>query len=379
MKTSAFAIPPNSIFIRQFDWQMKALDNAPAATVMSIMMYHYDNRMANKLLSDLIDNAVRHQRPFIPLGDWMPYSVSYLEKLMLGTASAVTIRKALKILVSKGFVFDNVPEHITELYSRNMNWYRISVEAVNGWIEQNCNRNAVTVPVEKPPASQKFDIEIKTVFEFYRHIHDKKASYILDDKRRALIRGQLKAGRTVGQMGQAIIGNLCSDFHQGRHPDNMVGQTNSKGVAGKVFDDLDNILRDAKRFEMHIGYAEEKGVTEETALAEVEQFLLGNGSKWAKKQQTKGPEPVKLPKLSQLEQGLVNAIADRIYFMFAEMQIGTILSECLNQKIATTPYPKHLAAAIVSKIKLLMPDKLTPGVEQKIKNFTLLYCKGNDK
>jgi hypothetical protein len=88
---------------------------------------------------------------------------------------------------------------------------------------------------------------VKVVFECWQAEHGKQRSK-LDGKRTTRIRARLAEGFTVDQLCQAIRGAKKDPFLMGRDP-----------RAGRVFDGIETILRDAAQVERLIALEEGKG------------------------------------------------------------------------------------------------------------------------
>jgi hypothetical protein len=134
--------------------------------------------------------------------------------------------------------------------------------------------------IEKATIASK---EIKTLCAFDRHIHGRSNRYIYDKKRVAMIRARRKEGKTMEECAQAIIGLRFSAWHQGTHPGNMVGIANYKGEIGRTYDDVEYIFQDVRSFEGKIGHAKEALIYAVDAKHELEAFLIGKPSQYAKK------------------------------------------------------------------------------------------------
>lgn len=93
---------------------------------------------------------------------------------------------------------------------------------------------AIAVPEVRPKWTRP---DVEAVFEFWRSEHGKPRSK-LDAKRSARIKARLSEGFTVEHLCQAIRGAKRDPFLMGRDP-----------RAGRVFDGLDTILRDAGQVE----------------------------------------------------------------------------------------------------------------------------------
>lgn len=315
MRTSCIRHPEHGIFVRRYKWQIDALAESGigngrrteiphcAAELLSIFEYHYNNRTANRILRQLVEYAnAKTQGPLRDIGDWMPYSMAYLEELLLGGRGTHVLTAAIEELVKIGFVSNNVPEDVTSFYSKNMKWYRLNVDFINTWIDENVEKSWKTSSDDKPDAIGIFGrrpdditpaktgpkggakqgkaetsapaavpVEIKNLGEFYCHIHAKTKAFVFDANRSNKVKARMKEpGRTIGMGAQAIIGCRLSEYHQGQN-DNQ-----------EIYDDIELIFRNAKNFEAMILRAAKKGVTEEIALSHLTAFLDGQPSSYAK-------------------------------------------------------------------------------------------------
>lgn len=337
MKNSVIRHPENSYFVIRRDWQVKALKTGPrsrsdgvrvrgsdvgecAAEILSIIEYHVSNTYGNTILRGLINKSISKKRNITTVGDWRPYTVGYLQELLLNGRGTRTIAYALDLLDEKRFISRNVPDDITRSFplpGRPVTWLRMEHKFINKWIEENIPKSwgkkieqPDEIPLPEPPEeldlftipepdkpleetaeakpdgpedtdgavemldSLSLDRMVTVICNFHRHIHAKTAKYVYDANRKNAVRARLKPPekRSLGQCAQAIIGNLYSDYHQARHPENTT----------TIYDDIDLIFRNAKKFENHLRYAEVKGIDEITALNELQAFAKGEGSKYAK-------------------------------------------------------------------------------------------------
>lgn len=416
MKTSAIRHPEGSYFIIRRDWTLKACEieqkgpkrgNAVecAAEIMAVLEFHFNNRHANRIYKELVDKALaKRHNPLTELGDWLPYSNDYFRELLLRGRSQNVVIQALEILESKGFITTNVPEDILNHYSRNFTWYKLEVDKINEWIDNNVpktwidgwkkkrgkiSRNPVELEARKAEdaAEPKETVTktVNTIFEFYKHIHGKNSNFVFDQDRRNRITARIKEGRTIEQCAQAVIGNLFSDWHQARHPKNMLGVQGEQGI-GKVYDDIDHIFGDAKstkRFENHIGYAEDARVTEEIAFRELQAFLEGKPSRYAK-QRVKTPqngqdepESASKPLPNNHKQYREFAIAVAPFFTTNVPAVEIVeyaqTQESMIRAGAGLVDAEYLTEAI-TKATRTFRESLTPEMEKELADFVKTFC-----
>lgn len=347
-------IVPGSYFVKKSDWAIKAtgvtvkgsdgierfVPNEPAAELIAVFLFHYDNRTANRILVELIEKAiVKHKKYLRELGDWLPYSNAYMRELLLHTHGQNQIVRAIEVLAEIKFISIDVPKDIQEFYSRSHSWYKLEIETIRAWIndvwlpslekpqvyapqraEIQSEIARVTntpppfaekAPEEKPAAkpenktTETLTKQVNALCNFHRHIHGKNASYVYDAERKSRVRARIQAMRsagigepaTIAMCAQAIIGNVVSDFHQARHHKNMLGVANESGVKGKIFDDIgEYIFKTSNKFELMIEHAENGGVSQEIALAEFQGFVSGKPSRYAKNAKKDALKPVDAPK-----------------------------------------------------------------------------------
>lgn len=404
MKTSVIRHPEKSYFIRRCDWQIKALEtdktgtvhmkrsNATetAAEILSIMEYHCNNKLANRILRNAISAAMGEQgRQLEEIGHWMPYSVAYLNELLMDGRSPGLIKNALDLLIDRAFIDPEVPADIPKNYGGNCSWYKLEVDYINQWIDENITKSWLEqkeedrlVPVEatgdtpkrgrgRPKKEGPAKI-VNTIAEYYKHVHGKNASFVIDSKRRTAIEKRLSEKRSLDQCAQAIIGNLYSDWHQGRHPEN-----------NKVFDDIELIFRNAKSFEAHLGYAEEAGITAEIALEDLQGTLEGKDSRYAKKGKkgrqnaSNGHREVRIPGNAGQYKEFSHAVA--AFFATGDVETKMIMEFCeTNNSLKTLANglldPNYLAEQLIEALKLFV-DEIEQSVRDQVKEFSGLLCK----
>lgn len=400
MKTSAIRHPEGNYLIIRRDWQLRALEieqKGPkrgnsvecAAEIMSVLEFHYNNRHANRKLREFVERAIASaDKKLPPLGDWMPYSYNYLEELLLRGRSQNVVIQALAILVSKGFISQDVPGDIREAYGASITWIRLEVDAINAWIEGNMPKSWVEVakadrstPGKAPKMSKAEQVSksVEILGNFYRHIHGKNASFVLDDSRKKKMRLRLGEGRTLGQCAQAIIGNTLSDFHQARHKENF------KEDGGKVYDDIgDHIFGSAKKFEAHVGYAEDRGVTEEKAYEALQAFLTGEPSRYAKKgvkpaqseQKQQEQTPVGEPENAKRYREFAFQIAA---FFTTDVPAPEILEMCQTQSGLVSAGKgltdvRYLRACIQGATRTFRPEGLSEQMADALDQFAVSFC-----
>jgi hypothetical protein len=359
MKSSAIRHPEGSYFIRRHDWQVKACElpkgkrrtDIPhcAAEILSVMEFHFNNKLANRILFEIINRGYqRGHRGMQQIGDWMPYPNTYLQECLLGGRGNDVIADALALLVKRGFVTDNVPEDIQATYPLNCGWYKLEVDFINKWIDDNIPKSWISewqptkrkrrsrqqaeaepiddVSTGSDPEAVKDPLEqqINWLCKFHSHIHGKTASYIYDKSRRGPLKTILKAKRDVPGLNlaaQAIIGCVVSDYHQARHENNK----------DKVYDDMELIFRNEIQFAKMRGYAEAKGITSDKAIIELQSFLAGGVSQYAKKV-AKEAQTASNGQQSAFQPKVEPQNAPR-YRAFARQIAGFFISECSRAEI----------------------------------------------
>jgi hypothetical protein len=418
MKNSCIRHPENSRFIKRHDWQIKAILTAEGtkakrtdcafvgSEILSVMEFYHDNWLANRHMANL--RGRYPQSVDIPLDGWLPYSVSYLEELLLGSASPNSIRKTMDLLVSMGFVSKAVPKDITDAYPSNVMWFRLEVNTINKWIDDNWpkpwNPKAKRVtPVPRPipdldmpmsdpepepepeipevptaPAENPVSKAASVLFMYYKHVHAKNGNFVFDSSRKTKVTTRLKENRTLGQCAQAILGNRLSPFHQGHHVENDL----SKG--GKLFDDIELIFRNAKNFEQHMYYATKENVTEDMALADLRRFLAGNPSQYAKalpetpqNGSTGKPEAPQDRRPLQIYRNFARQIAA---FFTSFTPVADILELCVTQKgLAEVgeglTHADKLVEAICDAVLPFRPQGASEAMKLDIEKFAKAFCR----
>jgi len=432
MKTSCIRHPENSRFVKRHDWQLQALgdpadsevvrrsrDPEIAAEIMSIFEFHYNNRWANRMLREVMAKAPAANRQ-VDVGDWMPYSVPYISEMLISVVSAQSVVDALDLLMRKGFVSGDLPPDIRAAYPTRARWYRLEVDAINRWIEANCEKSWTTewrrkrksqLPTGRPPgrpakpapdiaagggeqdppapahpATQQdpTDNEAKyaaasTLFNYYKNVHGKNGAFVFDSQRRNKVTARINEHRSLASCAQAIVGNLMSDYHQGRHPDNDVRS------GGKVYDDIELIFRHAKNFENHCRYAEERGVTEEIALEDLQAFVRGAPSRYAKAA-PKTPPAATGGQAAMPQQEPPNAINYKTFaravaaFFTSHLPVADIVemaktTENLRSISANLTDAEYLRSQIVEATKPFRPQGPSPEMVDDIWKFSSAFAR----
>lgn len=335
-------VVPGSYFVARYDWALEATgQNQVAAEVLAVFLFHHDNRNGNRILVELVDRAIyKNRHRLITLDTWIPYSWSYLIECLLNAYARSTIIEATKLLVKIGFVSTDVPDRIKNFYSKSHSWFKVEIPAIRHWIKTVWENDAqkpsiyanntadihkaihtisagdsVAVPIDSPfkqriaekrtvkdaeIAKAKADRAAKAekrrkatevLGKFYRHIHGKSAAFIYDKKRQMLVKRQiverekvLGLRKAVTLCAMAILGNVKSDFHQGRHPDNTLGVIGGRNsTMGRLYDDIGaHIFKDSAQVDKMLSYAENAGITEEIAFEQFKNFVEGKPSPYAK-------------------------------------------------------------------------------------------------
>jgi hypothetical protein len=282
MLTESILRPPSrAYFIKRYEWQLKSLrehDDRPlvincGAEILSVITFHYDNPSANDLLAMYIKKSRKITEDIYDHGEWFPYSFSYLSKCLLQAYTRWSIEPALELLIKINFLSNDVPQDIVHFYgSNNTRWYKLNYNHIQKWIDKTyrTENTSILTPIKKrTPKPDKFTPIVNQICEFHRLVHKKTISYVYDAKRKAMVKRQLKDGRTVYDCAKAIIGNLYSEFHQGQHKDN------DKNNGGKFYNGIDYIFPDAKKFENHLGYAEKAGIKDSFVKEQFDKFSAG--------------------------------------------------------------------------------------------------------
>jgi hypothetical protein len=281
MLTESILRPPSrAYFVKRYEWQLKALreheENANVvncgAEILSVITFHYDNPSANEKLTWYIKNARKTQDEFYDHGEWMPYSVSYMELCLLSAYTKYQITPAFELLVRINFLDDKVPADIKDFYkSGKTTWYRLNYQVIQKWIDTNYKtiNKVMTSPVQElVKKADKYTPIVNALCDWHRLVHKKQASYVYDSKRKAMIKKHLqKDKRTVYDCAKAIIGNLYSDFHQATHKDN------DKNNGGTVYNCVKYIFENAEKFEKHLKYAEKAGIKDDFVKREYDKFV----------------------------------------------------------------------------------------------------------
>lgn len=421
MKTGCIRHPENAYLIIRREWQIRMLNEGRekrgpkkdnyaecGAELMSVFEFHFNNRMANRMLRSQLE-AYRRRHPAKadhPLGDWMPYSENYLRELLLGSRSGDVVDASLDLLESKGVISRKVPADIKQFYTGNCTWVRFLPAVVNAWIDANCvktwdrhwnaqykaekeaERNAGIIDIQaKDKIKEIEDIKKQSdlthsVCAFHQHIHAKTKATIYDQTRKGKVTKIIEAMRkkgieeqeVIGRCALAIIGNRVSEFHQG---------TDKNNSSGKVYDDIKLIFRDTEKFDNHIGYAEAKNITWKMAYNEFEGFLKDIPSRYAKKPKKVAGEA------SEREQKAIKALSPEVQRTYREFarSIGSffgsnvenevILDFCeTNQSLAKFKGLDNAPALVESLITAVKVFNQNPPDEmiKRIEAFAETYC-----
>lgn len=315
MRESVIRYPANSKFIVRHDWAVRAMregkefkgpDKTPdaAAELLSVFEHHHGNRWSNKLIKAELERGLRTKSlKMFRLGDWLFYTYEYLRECLLGTGTNDTLIKALDLLDRMGFIDRKPPSDLADAFPQSGKgavrlWVKLEVANINAWIDENYSVRGV---YQKPEAPQELEVSddndqtidasvleqleksdlptlVKSVCLFYKYIHAKNESFIFNDTRKLKVQRRIKEQhksvtmqQRIGRCTQAIIGNVLSDFHQGRTD------------TGTIYDDIDLIFRNPPKFESFIRVAEQRGLSWEKAYTHFEGFLKDEPSKYAKK------------------------------------------------------------------------------------------------
>lgn len=306
-------IVPNSYFIRKYDWALKATEgNQPAAELIAVFNYHFDNPTANRILVELVRKAIAKHglMKLQDLDGFQPYSLAYLRELLLHTHGQHQIIEALKVLYRIKFIDTAPDEFIPAFYSKTHTWVRLEIPNINDWIEtvwipaqkqtiyapraldvKEAIENVTGAVVEKMVEDEKLKPtkiknkwhQVQLLCAFDKHIHGRTANYVYDDIRQKQILARLKENYSMSECAQGIIGLIFSDWHNARHPENMEGVIYPRGV-GKKYLDVEYIFKSrSKHLEKRMREASENGVTVEVAGRELALFQEGRDSNYAAK------------------------------------------------------------------------------------------------
>lgn len=395
---------PQSYFVKLSDWALEATGgNEPSAKLIAIFLYHYDNQYANRILIELVERAIKkHGKSLREINYWLPYSLAYMRELLLETSGQTQIVDAINILVNLEFINKDCPDEIREFYSKSHSWFRVETNNIQRWLNEvwfpGQNRLSVYHPqyiqvreaVEQITGKKKAEKgepeiipenekqKITALYNFYRHIHHKNSSFILDNAREKLIRGRLKERtKHVGAeiafaiCCQAILGCVVSDFHQGVND------------AGTVYDSIELIFRNGDKLERFIEYAQKAEITQKKALEEFKTFLSGKPSRYAKGVKKRAV------KTSDGETSIDETDVEtrQVYKAFAFAIAGyfkgtsdnkTILELCesnasLKEMSSDISDAEYLTENLIeaSKIK---HGEITENMKTQISDFSLTFC-----
>lgn len=418
-------MPENSAMIVRYEWQVRALTREKTARrkdtyadcgaeLLSMIQYHHDNRGASKILRTEMDKYRRkNPRKAHPLGDWIPYTVWYIRECLLGAWSRNTLVNAMVLLEEKGFISTKVPKDITTAFTESLTWIRFLPDAVNKWIDENCEKtwekdwketrsrispapiDEVVDEMTEEQITETADLQsinamVNAICAFHRHIHNKNKNTVYDAKRKGKVaarikeRRELKDGKVrafddeqiLGQCALVVIGNVVSPWHQGKDPEKNT----------KVYDDIELMFRDAKKFEDHMSYADIKGITWQIALREFKGFLQGNPSKYAKtnKKSVAGASEAQRDPLEDVKpeqrtayRTFARAIAPFFLTLTEIKQIIEFIKT--NQKIADgakcVTNEDALVATLITQLKVFRPNGLAPEVEPLVAAFSKAFCR----
>lgn len=436
LKTSAIRHPANSPFVIRRAWVVEVLtivekdmeeqrnleriqrgeeEKRPklngnvdtGAEVLSVLEYHHNNKLANRITYELIQKAMaKYDNKLLDMGDWMPYSHSYWMEILTGRG-VVNIKNGLMLLEKIGFISSNVPPAIRKFYSENYSWYRLNADAVNEYIDtkygslarvdykqgivkpeikaevksKTVSNTPKVKPVEKkvnPPEpivvqKQPKDVAnqyIDTVCEFHRHIHNKRSDYLYDGERKKMVRDRFADKRTIGQMAQAIIGLKLNPYFQGENEQKQ------------VWNNIEYAFETNRKFEKHFYFAEEKGVTEEIAKREMNIFLSGGVSQYANKIEKEKPKEVKkvAVEISDAMKIRYRDFANNVSAFFgSNMSVAAILAQCREDYLSKLKEgidnPEYLAQCLKRACERFNTNGLSDKEINLIQTFSNTFCK----
>lgn len=415
MRESIISVP-HSNFIKKSDWALKATDNnVAAAELLNLFIYHFDYPSANGFFFAMIERMLRQPNVenFVNLEGYQPYSLIYLEELLMNTHSIVTIRKGLAKLSEIEFISLEPPAKLLEFYSSKNTWVKLLFENIYDFVENDWKPNnpvifnpffsdvkdkiseislkADKVPKErkkmgitleqlnKPDLPNVFTNRTTRICEFDRHIHGRAQSYVYDKDRRKKVADILKHFLDeIETLAQGIIGFIYSDYHWAKDKNNMLGVVNSKGVKGKLYIDIDYIFKNMTSFQANIRRAEEHGVTREIAKVEFEKFLRGEDSQYCAKlrateiaEQAKQAETIIIDSryrefANQISRFFLSKTDNKIILEMAEDALRRIDSDVVLSD------PKQMEQAITESASVF--EQPSDEVCENIIKFAEIFC-----
>ncbi len=415
MKSALIRHPENDPIMIRRGWQVQAINALPelngvrtyvpqvGAELLTIFEHFHTNRLDNRILRREFERMIR-KRPnsVYPVGDWIPYTAPYLMELLLGGHARKLIAEAIQILERLGFISTQVPGDIPKLFSIPYTWIRLDVDAINIWIDAHVEKSWVYdwippepewVDVQNPETgitvsepepfndtpvtkAQMRGMQVNSILKFHQHIMGKQDNYIYKGKRKSCVENRIKEGRTLGQCAQMIIGCRLSPWHNGTDPGN---------VKKTVYDDPTVIFRDVVKADMFIGHAEEGGVTEGKALIELETFLKGGTSRYAKRP----PKPLPIasngqmeyvPQLTEEERKRYRDFARAMGAFFVTNEPVSRLIEFTKTNASMQKFNKAritdliaLEKALIDAVKVFRPNGVSESIQQNIEKFAKVY------
>lgn len=428
MKNASIIVPASNFLIRS-DWSIEATNkNQVAAELLeSIFLAHHDNHYANRLLVELTERAKAKETKYYSSLDWLPYSMSYLEELLLFSHKRADIIDAIDELKEIKFISTDVPTEISDYYSKSHLWVEVQVKNIQIWLNRiwiplrnGTKRNElpeyylkgeiqsseIKLPKAKPPQQtikksiqpkatkanesqvrpqkktkwQIMEENVNIVCAFYKHIQGFNNNYVFDKERKGYVRARLKEGRTLAQCAQATLSNVISDFYQGRSDMNRIGVPDKKGRPGRLLNDIKYPFQKASSFEHHLWMAESAipPITIFDAKRELEAFLAGHPSKYAKK--VIKPVPIgsdaskSLSEEAYEDRNKYYSFASSIASFFKTLDNPSIFEMCeSNRSLLKLGKGLTVSRYLIESLIKFEPD-VSEEVKEKMKSFADKFC-----
>lgn len=273
MQTSLIAYPQQDRFIRVHESILAACNNnSTAAALVSFLEYWHNYHIQRIEYLKEFNGMLEHvgEKPILELNGWQYHTDIQLERgLMISKKDS--IRKAITLLESIGFISTEVPERLVLLHKTGRTkWFLLMTNRVNEWLKDyayKTGKRTVKTPSLAPVTTAPAEIseDVQTVFDYrtlcrkeYNRKHGRKdIKEALTQKRIDAI-SRAFAHSKLWEICLALEGNLLSEFHQGDNPKK------------KIYDRLDLILRDRDHVEQFARYAYEAGLSRATVEAKLD-------------------------------------------------------------------------------------------------------------
>jgi len=273
MQTSLIAYPQQDRFIRVHESILAACNNnSTAAALVSFLEYWHNYHIQRIEYLAEFNGMLKHvgEKPILELNGWQYHTDEQLERgLMISKKDS--IRKAITLLESIGFITTEVPERLVILHKTGRTkWFLLMTSCINDWLKDYAYRTGKRLvrtpslaPVSKPDT--EIDQDVQTVFdyrtlcrkEYNRKRGRKDVKEVLTPKRIDAITRALTHSKPW-ELCLAIEGNLTSDWHQG------------KNEKKKIYDRLDLIFRDRDHVEQYMRLGYEAGLSRATVEAKLD-------------------------------------------------------------------------------------------------------------